>query len=133
LTGRPAGHLEGRHLSTLFPREEAERSMRFIQKTGEGVRWETVEIPIIHQDGSLHTVLWNSATMYGSDGQTPVATIAQGCDVTSERFLEREKERAAIQIQENIAQLAILNDGIRNPLTIIATYADMSGDELISV
>ena len=76
-----------------------------------------LEIPFMHQDGTLRTVLWNSATIYDSDGKNPVATIAQGRDVTAERFLEREKERAAVQIQENIAQLAILNDGIRNPLT----------------
>ncbi len=132
LTGRPAGHLVGRHLSSLFPQDEAERSMQFIQKTGEGVRWETVEIPIIHQDGTLRTVLWNSATIYDSDGKNPVATIAQGRDVTAERFLEREKERAAVQIQENIAQLAILNDGIRNPLTLISIYADMSEDVRIT-
>lgn len=132
LCGRPAEYLEGGHLSILFHPAHADRSMRLIKTTHEGVRWDTVEIPIIHQDGTARTVLWNSATIYGPDGKKPVATIAQGCDVTLERFLELEKERAAIQIQENIAQLAILNDGIRNPLTIIASYADLAGDEQIA-
>lgn len=132
LTGRPAEYLVGRHLSILFPPDESDHSMQLIQSTQKGVRWETVEIPVIHQDGKLRTVVWNSATIYRSDDKTPVATIAQGRDVTAERFLEREKERAAIQIKENIAQLAILNDGIRNPLTIIAIYADMIGNEQIS-
>lgn len=63
---------------------------------------------------------------------TPLATIAQGIDVTKERQLQHEKERAIQQISENIAQLAILNDGIRNPLTIIAMYADLVGDKNIT-
>jgi len=132
LTGRSSDCLVGKYLSVLFPADKAEQSMLLIRTTHEGVRWETVEIPVFHQDGKTRVVVWNSATIYGTDGKTPVATIAQGRDVTGERFLEREKERAAIQIKENIAQLAILNDGIRNPLTIIAIYADMVGDEQIT-
>lgn len=129
LIGRSADEVKGGSLSVLFPQDQADRCMRLIRTTGEGVRWETVEIPILHQDGSVRMAVWNSATIYGSDGSTPLMTIAQGRDVTIERVLEREKERAAVQIQENIAKLAILNDGIRNPLTIISAYADMGDNQ----
>jgi PAS domain S-box-containing protein len=132
LIGRPAQEVIGQPVSILLNFDQPEHSMRLIQTTHEGVRWETVEIPVVHQNGSVRSVLWNSATIFNSDGSTPVATIAQGRDVTIERFLEQEKEWAAIQIQENIAQLAILNDGIRNPLTIITAYADMAGNDRIS-
>jgi PAS domain S-box-containing protein len=132
LIGRSAADVTGKRLDILFPLDKAEESMHLIQTTHRGVRWEIVEIPILHQNGTVRSVLWNSATIYGSDGVSPIATIAQGRDVTFERFLELEKERAAVQIQENIAQLAILNDGLRNPLTIIATCADMAGDEQIT-
>ena len=71
-------------------------------------------------------MLWNSSTIYDTDGKSPVATIAQGRDITGERLLEEGKRAATLQIQENIAKLAILNDGIRNPLTIIAMIAEMS-------
>ncbi|WP_324475158.1 PAS domain S-box protein, partial [Methanospirillum sp.] len=114
------------------PPTEAERSMRLIHTTHEGVRWETVEIPLLHASGEIKTVLWNSATIYDQDGKTPLATIAQGRDITAERQLEREKDEAAAQIQENIAKLAILNDGIRNPLSIIATYIEMTSDKQVA-
>jgi len=128
LIGKPADEIVGKKLETLFPHDEAERSMRLIRTTLEGVRWETAEIPLLHKDGEIKTVLWNSATIYDPDGMTPRATIAQGRDITAERQLEREKDEAAAQIQENIAKLAILNDGIRNPLTIIATFTEMAAD-----
>jgi len=132
LIGKAADEIVGKNLETLFPPDEAERSMRLIRTTLEGVRWETAEIPLLHKDGEIKTVLWNSATIYDPDGMTPRATIAQGRDITAERQLEREKDEAAAQIQENIAKLAILNDGIRNPLTIIATFTEMAADTQIA-
>ncbi len=132
LIGKTADEVVGSPLEVLFPPEEAERSMRLIHTTREGVRWETVEIPLLHASGEIKTVLWNSSTIYDQDGKTPIATIAQGRDITAERQLEREKDEAAAQIQENIAKLAILNDGIRNPLSIIATYIDMTSDEKVA-
>ena len=99
--------------------------MRLLQTTLEGVRLETVEIDILHKDESVRTILWNSATLYSPDGLTPIATIAQGRDVTEERRLEKDKNDALVQIQKNLAQLSILNDEIRNPLTIIVAYTDL--------
>ena len=128
LIGRTAEEIVGKSLEILFAPDEAERSMRLIRTTLEGVRWETAEIPLLHRSGEIKTVLWNSATIYDPDGITPRATIAQGRDITGERQLEREKDAAAAQIQENIAKLAILNDGIRNPLTIIATFTEIAAD-----
>ena len=128
LTGYSADEVLGKSLDVLFPPSLRERSMRLIQTTLDGVRWETVELEILHRDGTVRTVIWNSSTLYSSDGVTPVATIAQGQDITVQRQLEKEKDAALIQIQQNLAQLAILNDGIRNPLTIILTCAEMLDD-----
>jgi len=129
LIGLSSGDVTGRPLSILFPYDRVDQCMRLICTTHSGVRWETVEIPIAHSDGTVRFVIWNSSTIYSSDGKTPVATIAQGRDITDEKILEQEKAKAMVQIQENIAQLAILNDGIRNPLTVISMYADMIGDQ----
>lgn len=128
LIGRTAEHVIGTFFATLIPPAQVENSMQLLKTTLEGVRWETVNIDILHRDGSIRTVLWSSATLFTPDGSTPVATIAQGRDITGELRLEREKDVALIQIQKNLAQLAILNDEIRNPLTIIMTYADMLED-----
>lgn len=131
LVGRPDSDLVGKPFSSLFVPDDAERILRLIQTTLDGVRWDTVEVPIVHMDGSIRSVLWNSSTIYGPDGRQ-VATIAQGRDITAECLLENEKKQALQQIQENIAKLAILNDGVRNPLSIIAAYADIIEDEQIT-
>ena len=132
LIGKKSAELIGNPLDIVFPPDQSEYAIRLIRTTLEGVRWETVEIPLQHVDGTIKTVIWNSATIYAPDGFTPIATVAQGRDVTHERVLELEKDAATIQIQQNIAKLAILNDGIRNPLTIISTLVDTIGDDKFS-
>lgn len=47
-------------------------------------------------------------------------------DITREHNLEKDKTVAITQIQRNFAELAILNDGIRNPLMIIALLVEMN-------
>jgi PAS domain S-box-containing protein len=90
LTGRSAQDVIGKSLDILFPPDLVESSMNLIGKTVEGKRWESVEISILHLDGSVRTVLWNSATIYTPDGKTPVATIAQGQDITERKRAEQE-------------------------------------------
>lgn len=128
LIGRTAEDVTGSSIETLFPPSEKDRLMRLLQTTLDGVRWETTQIDIQHRDGSIRNVLWNSATLYTTDGGSPIATIAQGRDVTGELRLEQEKDAVLVQIQKNLAQLAILNDEIRNPLTIILSCADLFGE-----
>jgi PAS domain S-box-containing protein len=94
LTGRIAHDVIGKPLKILFPTNQVDISMALIKKTLSGERWETVEIGILHVDGSVRKVLWNSATIFASDGKTPVAIIAQGHDIT-ERKLAEEKLREA--------------------------------------
>jgi PAS domain S-box-containing protein len=128
LTGLTADEARGKHLDILLPPSQKTQSMRLIHTTLEGVRWESVEIDIQHVSGLIRTVSWNSSIIYSTDGITPIAVIAQGQNVTEKKRLEKEKEVALNQIQQNIAQLSILNDGIRNPLTIISLNADAMGE-----
>ena len=82
LTGRKGVDVLGHSLEILFPRDQVETSMQIIRKTLSGERWEDVEINILHVNGSIRIVLWNSATIFATDAITPVATIAQGHDIT---------------------------------------------------
>ncbi len=132
LSGRSAESLVGNSLDILFPHPQVDRAMRLIRTTLDGVKWETVEMDIQHMDGSIRTIIWNSSTLYTSDGVTPVATIAQGRDVTDQRRLEQEKDEALIQVKKNLAQLAILNDEIRNPLTVITLNTENISDSGIA-
>jgi len=88
LTGRKAEAVIGESLDLLFPADQVASSMDLIHKTMTGERWEAVEIPILHLDGSVRTVLWSSAALFAPDGTTPVATIAQGQDITERKHAE---------------------------------------------
>ncbi|MCX6841659.1 MAG: PAS domain S-box protein, partial [candidate division WOR-3 bacterium] len=81
LTGRRESDVKGQTLDILFPASRREDSLSLIHRTATGERWETVEIAIQHVNGSVFTVLWNSATLYTPTGSV-LATIAQGQDIT---------------------------------------------------
>jgi|GEM_PF-848843 len=125
LIGISADLVIGRSVQNLFPPDKAEDDMDSILHALCSASKKAVQLEILHSDGSIRTVLWNSATLYESDGVTPVATIAQGQDITEQLRLERQRDVAEVQIQQNLAELAILNDGIRNPLMAISGYAEL--------
>ena len=94
LTGRLAGDVLGQPLKILFPQDSIESSMAHINRTLSGERWDAVEIPIARVDGSIRTVLWNSASLYNEDGTEIISTIAQGQDIT-------ERKRAEEMLQDS--------------------------------
>ena len=91
LTGHFAKDVIGQPLEILFPPSQKDHSMRLIHTTIDGVRWDTVEMDIQHLSGINRKIIWNSSTIYSADGLTPVATIAQGQDITDQKRLERER------------------------------------------
>ncbi|HUK93125.1 MAG TPA: PAS domain S-box protein, partial [Methanomicrobiales archaeon] len=105
LTGRPAERVLGKELDILFPQDTVASSMDHIRRTMAGERWEAVEIPILHRDGSVRTVLWNSATLYKADGVTVSSAIAQGQDITERKQFE-EALHATSQYLENLIAYA---------------------------
>jgi PAS domain S-box-containing protein len=108
LTGLKAGDVLGRNLDILFPEERKQEAMAHIRRTVAGERWEIVEIPIRRVDGTLRTVLWNSATLYAADGTTAMATIAQGQDITERVQAESQREAALAERERHMAQLDAL-------------------------
>ncbi|MEI7832885.1 MAG: PAS domain S-box protein [bacterium] len=103
MTGRSESEVIGKTLEFLFPRTQVDSSMALISTTTGGERWETVEISIIHIDGSVRTVLWNSATIYNAERTVPVATIAQGHNIT-------ERKQAEDTLRESEEQFRIIFD-----------------------
>jgi PAS domain S-box-containing protein len=111
LAGRREAEVLGHSLELLFPPARRADSLAVIRQTLTGARLETVELPILHGDGATRTVVWNSATLFGPDGQTPIATIAQGQDITARQQAEAERNRMEVQLRqaqklESIGQLA---------------------------
>ena len=94
LTGRSEEEVQGEKLDFLFPDKTRNASLALIRKALNGERWETVEIPILTKEGTIRTVIWNSANIVDPEGRI-VATIAQGVDITERKQAEdahRESE-----------------------------------------
>jgi PAS domain S-box-containing protein len=105
--------------------------MDLIRKTLSGDRWETVEIEIMHRDGSIRTVLWNSATLFAPDGKSPIATIAQGQDITERKKAEEDQYKSEEQYRllfensiDSVAVHQIVQDEKGRPVDYIFLRAN---------
>lgn len=107
LTGLSEKDVLGKSLKILFPESKVLQSMELIKQAQSGERWESVEIEIQNMDGSIRTVLWNSATIYENDN--PIATIAQGQDITERKFAEKslKESEAKLRAVFNVANIGI--------------------------
>jgi PAS domain S-box-containing protein len=88
-------------LELLFPENKKEEAMAHIKSALEGEFWQSVEIPILDADGTVKTVLWNSANIYDGSGEHIMATIAQGQDITQ----HKEDEEALISSEKKYRTL----------------------------
>jgi PAS domain S-box-containing protein len=106
LTQRTAAEVVGKPLDLLFPDDERRSAAldHVTSATSGEERWQVVEIPILRADGEVRTVLWNSATVYAADGATPLATIAQGQDITERKAAEEEVQRLNADLERSVAE-----------------------------
>ena len=116
LTGRSADEVLGNTVDMLFPDDSRRESMKHIREATSGERWEVVEIPIKHKDGAVHILLWNSATVYAPDGKTPLATIAQGQDITERKKTEEAFLKSAQDLNraQAVAHIGSWHLDVRN-------------------
>jgi len=131
LTGLEASAAIGRPLGILFPPDRVELTMEYIRRTSSlGEQWETVEIPIQHVDGSVRTVLWNSAGIQGQKGGDIVATIAQGQDITERKRVEEalfSSNRTLQAIKESGRTLVRAQNELSYVNSVCKILVDMCG------
>jgi PAS domain S-box-containing protein len=96
------------------------------------------EIDLLFQDGNPicfeeeQDGRWFQTTMYPIPGEEgKIARIAiQSQDITDWRSMNAKMKREGLsRIEQNMEQFLILNDEIRNPLQVIAGYADLSDNK----
>jgi len=121
ITGRTAEEVIGGKLDILFPEDSRDESTKHIEEATYGERLEVVEIPIVHRDGSVRILLWNSANLYTEDGEV-VATIAQGQNIT-------ERKKAELLKDEFIG---LVSHELRTPMTVITGSLRTAVSEHIS-
>jgi two-component system, sensor histidine kinase and response regulator len=131
LTGLESQCVLGKPLDMLFSDYSKEDSLALIRRTSSGERWESVEIPILRIDGSVRTVLWNSANIYDAEGTAVIATIAQGQDITerkqAEEGLIKARDDLELKVQERTAELQKAKEAAEAALKAKAAFlANMS-------
>jgi signal transduction histidine kinase len=103
--------------------------MELIHRTLTGERWETVEIEIFHIDKTVRTLLWNSATLFMQDGKTPLATIAQGQDITKRKQVINELNATNEELQKLNAQkdkfFSIVAHDLKGPFSNILGLSEI--------
>ncbi len=150
LSGLSSSEAVGKPLDALFPKEQKGEAMGHIQRTLTGEQWETVEIPIMHKDGTVRTLLWNSANIHDPNSKKVIATIAQGQDITERKSLEAKLEQYARHLEQlvdektkqlkdserlaTIGQTAgMVGHDIRNPLQSIEGAVYLAKEEVKSL
>jgi PAS domain S-box-containing protein len=111
LTGYFEEEVLDKKIDILFPEDKAGSSLKMINKAVSGERWETVEIEIKRKDGSIRTLLWNSANIMDLDYKTVTATIAQGHDIT-------ERKLAEIMLREEKERIRAILDQVGDPIFV---------------
>jgi len=90
LTGYSEDQVLGKSISILFPLDKVNESINRIKNSLDDKSWDTIEIEILHIDGSVRTLLLNTAIVCDSDGLAPVSIICQGQDITERKKIEEE-------------------------------------------
>ena len=104
LSGRNEQQVLGSEVDILFPLVTQKQSLEYIKKASTGEHWDMVEIDIQHVDGSVRTLLWNSAAVYSADGKTIIATVAQGLDITERKAAQEEIRWMNAVLERKVAE-----------------------------
>jgi two-component system sensor histidine kinase/response regulator len=122
LTGYNSGEVLDQNLDILFPEATKKESLSQIEKTLSGEKWESVEIPILTKRKEIKIILWNSASIYNSQGKAMISTIAQGQNIT-------ERKRAEEMLKYNSNRMVKLSES----LSVMGSDYDLNINQLTAL
>jgi PAS domain S-box-containing protein len=129
LTGRKSIEVIGKSIEILFPPELIEESMEHFKKLQKGEQLETIEIIIIHANGTRYTVLWNLAPILDANGNKIIATIAQGQDITKRKQAEENLKVTLNSLEISNSELEqfayVASHDLQEPLRMISSYTQL--------
>ena len=125
-TGFNSENVLGKKLDFLFPKDRFEEVMVHIRKATSGERLNTVEIPVMHKDGSIKILLSNSAPIYVPDSKTILSIIVQGQDITERKQANQKLRELNQAIEQSLEGIAVANmDG--EFIFVNQAWAEMHG------
>jgi len=136
LTDYTSKEILGKKLKMLFPESSRDESLTMIENALSGEYWKSVEIPVLHKNGNILTILWNSSNIYAKNGMTVLSTLAQGYDITERKQIEEalreseEKYRSMMEAMNDAIYICSSDFCIEymNPAMIKRTGYDATGE-----
>ncbi|MCX6690781.1 MAG: PAS domain S-box protein, partial [Methanoregula sp.] len=114
----------GRHFSDFIHPEDRDVVRAMFSGTPDETL-QDVETRVLLQSGGVKHIRISVRLVSTNGNVTGVTGMIT--DLTERRQLEELKVRAFKQIEQNLEQLAALNDQIRNPLSVIVLLAGITG------
>ena len=136
LAGYDSNEILGKKLKMLFPESSRDESLTKIEDALSGEYWKSVEIPVLHKNGNILTILWNSSNIYAKNGMTVLFTLAQGYNITERKQTEEalkeseEKYRSMMEAMNDAIYICSSDFCIEymNPAMIKRTGYDAAGE-----
>jgi len=122
--------LIGKNDLDFFPQEQG---LHFIEKDREALKKKKLvdipEEPVLTRDKGERILHTRKIPILDEAGN-PKYLLGISEDITERIDLENLRKTTLLQVEEQILQLAILNDSIRNPLTVIIGLSSMNEGEV---
>lgn len=131
LCGRETEMVKGREIHEISPLRQPDgpySEQKFSEITRQVIKEErdSCEWVFIRPDGSYVITEAHMSAVFSDD---VILIMGIFRDVTELREMERRQALAVSQIEENLVQLAAINDQIRNPLSVIAVLNELEGGQ----
>jgi PAS domain S-box-containing protein len=94
MSGWSEQEMVGQSITVLFPGDGFIDLLETLPAARENVAPGAREIPVVRKDGGLRIGLWTSSRVRADDGETMIATLVQGEDITERKITEEALQKS---------------------------------------